>query len=81
MPKYRFSSMAVDGALVSSCVKEAESDAEIREIAGNLLTGNQCEAVEVWSSFKLVHRAVRDASHSLPVLDPAAKLPRGSAAL
>src|SRR5207248_2072052 len=68
MPNYRFSSLAVDGALVSSCVREAQSDDEAKEIAGELLTEDQSDAVEVWSVWRLVHRAVRDPSHSLPLI-------------
>jgi uncharacterized alpha/beta hydrolase family protein len=72
--------VAVNGALVSSSVKEANSDDEALEIAGDLLADKQTDAVEVWSSFRLVHRVVKDASHPLQLIDPS-KLPRGSASV
>jgi hypothetical protein len=70
MPNYRFSSLAPDGALVSSFLKEASDDDEAREIAGELLVKNQSDAVEVWNVFRMVHRVVRDPSHDLPLIKP-----------
>jgi hypothetical protein len=67
---YRFSSLAVDGALVSSSVLEASSDDEAKDIAGELLAQNHSDAVEVWNALRLVHRAVRDPSHTLPLVKP-----------
>ena len=78
MPKYRFSSLTADGALLSSRVEEAASDDEAREVAGELLTDAKSEAVEVWSAWRLVHRAVKDANHSAPLINPVSTL-RGSA--
>jgi hypothetical protein len=57
MPKYRFSSLDGDGALQSSCIIEAASDDEARDIAEDLLMESHPAAVEVWDVFKLVHRA------------------------
>jgi len=57
MPKYRFSSLDEDGELQSSCMIEADSDDEAREIAEDLLMESHPAAVEVWDAFKLVHRA------------------------
>ena len=57
MPKYRFSSLDQDGELQSSCMIEAGSDDEAREIANDLLMENHPAAIEVWSALRLVHRA------------------------
>ena len=72
MPNYRFSCLNADGALLSSRMHEADSDEEAQEIASELLARNQCDAVEVWSVWRMVHRAVKDASHTVPLVDPAA---------
>jgi hypothetical protein len=64
MPKYRFSSLGVDGAVQTSCVREVASDDEAREIASELLAENQSETIEVWNVLKLVHRASREANRS-----------------
>jgi hypothetical protein len=64
MPKYRFSSLGVDGAVQSSCVMEVESDDEARAIAGELLTENQSDTIEVWDILRLVHRASRETNRS-----------------
>jgi hypothetical protein len=77
MLKYRISSLGVDGGLLSSFVVEAETDDEAREIADAVLMEDQRDAVEVWNLFRMVYRTVRDASHSLPLIDPT-QLPRGS---
>src|SRR2546430_15352272 len=74
MPKYRFSSLTADGALLSSRVEEAASDDEAREVAGELLADEKSEAVEVWSAWRLVHRAVEDPSHSAPLINSAGTL-------
>ncbi len=79
MPKYRFSSLGADDAVLSSCLREADSDEEAREIAVELLTHSNSEAIEVWNVFQLVHRAVRDASHSVPLIISAGK-PRAASA-
>jgi predicted short-subunit dehydrogenase-like oxidoreductase (DUF2520 family) len=57
MPKYRFSSVDEDGDLQSSCVVEADSDDEAREIARDLLMEGHPAAIEVWNALRLVHRA------------------------
>ena len=59
MPNYRFSSLGADGNVQSSCVMEADSDDEAREIANNLLTENPSDAIEVWNVFTLVYRQAR----------------------
>jgi hypothetical protein len=57
MPKYRLSSVDRDGDLQSSCVIEADTDDEAREIAEDLLEETHPAAIEVWSALRLVHRA------------------------
>lgn len=57
MPKYRLSSIDQDGDLQSSCIVEAEDDAEAREIAEGLFADTHPAAVEVWSALRLVYRA------------------------
>jgi hypothetical protein len=49
-------------------LREASSDDEAREIASEFLAETQSDAVEVWNVFRLVHRAVRDPSHTLPLI-------------
>jgi hypothetical protein len=70
MPNYRFSSLSADGALISSSTREAESDEEAQEIASELLMQSQCDAVEVWCVWRMVHRTVRDPSHTVPLVNP-----------
>ena len=57
MPKYRFSSLDTDGALQSSCIIEARSDEEARDIARDLLMESRPATVEAWDVFRLVCRA------------------------
>ena len=75
MPNYRFSSLGADGALISSCTREADSDEEAQEIATELLAENRCDAVEVWSVWRMVHRTVRDPNHAAPLINPSRQKP------
>ena len=63
MPKYRLSSVDEDGDLQSSCLVEADSDAEACQLAEGLLQETHSAAVEVWSALRLIHRAASTHIH------------------